>query len=228
MTQSFSNRIFKRVESLWNAYLEHPFVKGIGEGTVDEEKFRHYMKQDYIYLIEYSRIFAIGAAKAHDLKTMTIFADLLYGTMNKEMSLHREYAAKFGISNAELEATKPSAAVTAYTSYMLNKAQNGGVENAIAAVLTCAWSYNFIGKELATWPRALEHDLYGNWVKMYSSDAFSKIAADCIDLIDQIAEDKPEHELQALEDIVVRTSYFEYIFWDMAENTSMWPVDPIV
>ncbi len=108
--------------------MEHPFVKGIGEGNVDEEKFKHYMKQDYIYLIEYSRVFAIGAAKAHNLKTMTMFANLLSGTMNYEMDLHREYAARFGISNEELEATEPSATVTAYTSYMLNKAQNGGVK----------------------------------------------------------------------------------------------------
>lgn len=228
MTQTFSDRIFKRVEPLWNAYLEHPFVKGIGEGTVDEEKFKHYMRQDYIYLIEYSRIFAIGAAKAHNLETMTIFSNLLNGTMNYEMDLHRQYAARFGISNEELEATKPSATVTAYTSYMLNKAQIGGVENAIAAVLTCAWSYNFIGKELATWPQATDHALYGNWVQMYASDDFSQIAADSINLMDEITAGKPEHELQALEDIIVKTSNFEYMFWDMAEDQSMWPVEPVM
>ncbi|TMN21298.1 thiaminase II [Lentibacillus cibarius] len=228
MAQKFSNRIFNRVKPLWHTYLEHPFVKGIGEGTLDVEKFKHYMKQDYIYLVEYSRIFAIGAAKAHNLKTMTTFANLLHGTMNVEMDLHREYASTFGISNDELEATEPSATVTAYTSYMLNKAQSGGVENAIAAVLACAWSYNFIGKELATWPNATEHELYGNWVQMYSSEEFSKLANDCIELINEIAEGKPEHELKELEEIVVKTSYFEYMFWDMAENKSTWPVKSTV
>ncbi|MFD2761459.1 thiaminase II [Lentibacillus juripiscarius] len=228
MEQKFSDRVFERVKPLWNSYLEHPFVKGIGEGNVDEEKFKHYMKQDYIYLIEYSRVFAIGAAKAHNLKTMTMFANLLSGTMNYEMDLHREYAARFGISNEELEATEPSATVTAYTSYMLNKAQNGGVENAIASVLACAWSYNFIGKELATWPGATEHELYGNWVKLYSSEEFTKIAEDCINLINNIAEGKPEHEQKELEEIIVKTSYFEYMFWNMAENKSFWPVEPTV
>ncbi|TRM13085.1 thiaminase II [Lentibacillus cibarius] len=228
MAQKFSDRIFNRVKPLWHTYLEHPFVKGIGEGTLDVEKFKHYMKQDYIYLVEYSRIFAIGAAKAHNLKTMTTFANLLHGTMNIEMDLHREYASTFGISNDELEATEPSATVTAYTSYMLNKAQSGGVENAIAAVLACAWSYNFIGKELATWPNAAEHELYGNWVQMYSSEEFSKLANDCIELINEIAEGKPDHELKELEEIVVKTSYFEYMFWDMAENKSTWPIKSTV
>src|SRR5690625_3091302 len=80
----FSSRVFQQVEPIWESYLDHSFVKGIGEGTVDEAKFIHYMKQDYVYLIEYSRVFAIGAAKATDLEMMTLFANLLHGTMNFE------------------------------------------------------------------------------------------------------------------------------------------------
>ncbi|WP_368652936.1 thiaminase II [Ornithinibacillus sp. 4-3] len=220
----FSERLFNAVEPVWNSYLEHPFVKGIGEGTLDKEKFVHYMKQDYVYLIEYSRVFAIGSTKANDLKTMTIFANLLHGTMNFEMDLHRQYAEKFGITKEELEATEPSATMTSYTSYMLSQAQLGGVENTIAAVLACAWSYNWIGKNLATWPGATTHELYGDWVKTYASDEFTSLAEDCIDLINEHAKDKPEHELKKLEGIFVKTSYFEYMFWDMAENLSMWPV----
>lgn len=220
----FSDRLFKKVEPVWNSYLEHPFVKGIGEGSLDKEKFIHYMKQDYVYLIEYARIFAIGSAKANDLKTMTIFANLLHGTMNFEMDLHRTYAARFGISNEDLENTEPSATMTAYTSYMLSQAQLGGVENTIAAVLACAWSYNWIGKKLAEWPGALEQELYGDWVKTYSSDEFTTIAEDCIGLINDIAKGKTEDELKKLEEIFVKTSYFEYMFWDMAENISRWPV----
>lgn len=220
----FTNHLFNVIEPVWNSYLEHPFVKGIGKGTVDKDKFIHYMKQDYIYLIEYSRVFAIGSAKANDLKTMTIFANLLHGTMNFEMDLHREYAKKFGISNKQLEETEASATMTAYTNYMISQSQLGGVENAIAAVLACAWSYNWIGKKLAEWPGSLEHELYGDWVKMYASDGFTKIAEDCKSLINDITKEKSESELKKLEEIFVKTSYFEYMFWDMAENISMWPV----
>lgn len=219
----FSERLFQTVEPLWRSYLEHPFVKGIGDGTLPKEKFIHYMKQDYVYLIEYCRVFAIGSAKANDLKTMTMFANLLHGTLNFEMDLHRQYARKFGISDEELEATKPSATMTSYTSYMISQAQLGGVENAVAAVLACAWSYNWIGKQLATWPGALEHELYGDWVKTYSSDEFTKLANDCIELINEIAKGKSEQELKRLEDIVVKTSQYEYMFWDMAYNVEMWP-----
>lgn len=227
MTVQFTDRLWHKVKPIWGAYLEHPFVKGIGEGWLDQEKFKHYMKQDYIYLIEYSRVFALGSAKAHNLKTMTTFANLLHGTLNFEMDLHRQYAQKFNISPDELEATEASATMTAYTSYMLNVSQRGGIENVIAAVLACAWSYNYIGKELAQWPGALEHEFYGNWVKTYSSEEFTQLANDCIHLMNELAQGKPEHELAALEEIFLKTSRFEYMFWEMAENIDMWSTDKI-
>ena len=227
MSEQFTDRLWKSVQPIWEAYLEHPFVKGIGDGTLDKEKFKHYMKQDYVYLIEYSRIFAIGSAKSPDLKTMTMFANLLHGTLNMEMELHREYAAMFGITNKELEETEPSATMTAYTSYMLNVSQLGGVENSIAAVLSCAWSYNYIGKKLALLPEALDHEFYGNWVQMYASEEFTQLAENCKKLINDFTKGKSDRELQSLQDIVVKTSKFEYMFWDMAENISMWPTDKI-
>ncbi|WP_029268727.1 thiaminase II [Virgibacillus alimentarius] len=225
MENLFTDRLWNKVEPIWKSYLEHPFVKGLGEGWLDQEKFKHWMKQDYIYLIEYSRLFALGSAKATDLDTMTTFANLLHGTLDMEMDLHRKYASKFGISNEELENTEAAATTTAYTSYMLNVSQRGGIENVVASVLACAWSYNYIGKSLAKLPGALEHEFYGNWVQMYSSDEFTALANDCIDLINTIAKGKPEHELAFIEEIVVKTSYFEYMFWDMAENKEMWPVE---
>jgi len=225
MGDLFTDRLWKQVEPIWNSYLEHPFVKGLGEGWLDQEKFKHWLKQDYVYLIEYSRLFALGSAKASDLDTMTSFAKLLHGTLDMEMDLHREYASRFNISNEELETTEAASTTTAYTSYMLNVSQRGGIENVVASVLACAWSYNYIGKSLAKWPGALDHEFYGNWVQMYSSEGFTTIANDCIDLINRIAKDKPEHELATIEEIVVKTSLFEYMFWDMAEKQEMWPID---
>lgn len=220
----FTNQLWKRVEPIWKSYLEHPFVKGLGEGWLEKDKFKHWMKQDYVYLIEYSRLFALGSAKARDLKTMTTFAKLLYGTLDMEMDLHRQYASRFGITNKELEETEAAATTTSYTSYMLNVSQRGGIENVIASVLACAWSYNYIGRELATWPGATDHEFYGHWVKMYSSDEFTELAEDCKNLINDVAKGKPEHELAEMEEIVVKTSLFEYMFWDMAEKKEDWPV----
>jgi len=225
MTAEFTERIWDRVEPIWQSYLEHPFVKGLGDGSLDREKFKHWLKQDYVYLIEYSRLFALGSAKAEDLPTMMTFAKLLDGTLNMEMELHRQYAGKFGLTATDLEETEAAATTTAYTSYMLNVSQLGGVENVIAAVLACAWSYNFIGLELAKIPGALDHEFYGHWVQMYSSPEFTELSDDCKRQLNELTAGKPERDLAKLEEIIVKTSLFEYMFWDMAENLEEWPID---
>lgn len=223
MTVKFSQRIFNKVQPLWDAYLEHPFVKGIGDGTLAHEKFKHYLEQDYVYLIEYSKLFSLGATQANDLDTKTLFANLLHGTLNFEMDLHRQYAAQFGISAQKLAATQPAATTVAYTSYMLNKAQNG-LPYTLAAVLCCAWSYNYIGLALAQIPGASAHEFYGQWVQTYSSPEFTALAQQCIGLIDEVAGEMPASVQAELEDIVVYTSYFEHMFWDMGETLAMWPI----
>lgn len=220
----FTERLWQRVQPIWDSYLEHPFVKGMGDGTLEKEKFKHWMKQDYIYLIDYARLFAIGATKATDLEMMTTFGNLVSGTLNTEMQLHRQYAAQFGISEQELEATPPASTTLAYTSYMLNLAQRGGVENVIAAVLTCTWSYHYIGEALNQIKGAAEHPFYGEWIKMYSSSEFTAFKDDVIAMMDRVAEGMSEEALDALEEIVVHTSYYEYMFWDMAEYLETWPI----
>lgn len=219
----FTDRLLEKTLPIWRQNHNHPFVKGIGDGTVNQENFRFYMVQDYLYLIDYSKVFAIGAVKADDVKTMGKFAGLLEGTLNTEMALHRKYAERFGISEEELENAKPSPIVLAYTHYMLHVSQKGTLAEVVAAVLPCAWSYWEIGKELNAIPGAADHPLYGDWVRMYSSKEFGELASWCIDLMNEVAEGKPEHELQKLEEIFLNTTRFEYMFWDMANNKQMWP-----
>lgn len=221
----FTERIWQRVEPIWSSYLDHPFVKGLADGTLSKEKFQHWLKQDYVYLIEYAKLMAIGSAKSRDLSMMSTFAHLLHGTLFMEMDLHRKYAASFDISTDELESTDSAATNTAYTSYMLNHAQRGGAEHVVACLLACAWSYNYIGKSLAQMPGARdESNLYHDWVATYSGEEFTELTNEAIRLMDALTEGKPEAELAELEEIIVKTSYYEYMFWDMCENLETWPI----
>ncbi|MED4126616.1 MULTISPECIES: thiaminase II [Shouchella] len=222
---SFTQRIRLRADAVWKASHDHPFVQGIGNGTLPKESFKYYMKQDYKYLIEYSKVMAMGAVLAPDLKTMSGFAAALDETLNTEMELHRTYAERLGVSREELEATVPGPVTLAYSSAMLAEAQKGSLAELIAAILPCAWSYYEIGKALATLPGALDHEYYGEWVRMYSSEDFGSIADWLIDTLDQLAESKSEEELERLEEIFLNTSRYEYMFWDMAYKQESWPVE---
>lgn len=219
----FSERLYEKLQPIWRQNHNHPFVKGMGDGTLEKEKFRFYMIQDYLYLIDYAKLFAIGAMKATDLQTMGKFAGLLDSTLNEEMSLHREYAKKFEISEKELEKAQPSPTTLAYTHYMLHVGQSGTLAELVAALLPCMWSYWEIGKELSEKPGA-SNEFYREWIEMYSSEEFGELATWCINLFDSLTEDKSEAELEKLEEIFLNTTRFEYMFWDMAYNEAMWPI----
>ncbi|RMA94214.1 thiaminase II [Priestia megaterium] len=219
----FSERLYEKLQPIWRQNHNHPFVEGMGDGTLEKEKFRFYMIQDYLYLIDYAKLFAIGAMKATDVQTMGKFAALLDSTLNEEMSLHREYAKKFEISEKELEKAQPSPTTLAYTHYMLHVGQSGTLAELVAALLPCMWSYWEIGKELSEKPGA-NNEFYREWIEMYSSEEFGELATWCINLFDSLTEDKSEAELEKLEDIFLNTTRFEYMFWDMAYNEAMWPI----
>ncbi|AJI20482.1 thiaminase II [Priestia megaterium] len=219
----FSERLYEKLQPIWRQNHNHPFVQGMGDGTLEKEKFRFYMIQDYLYLIDYAKLFAIGAMKATDLQTMGEFAALLDSTLNEEMSLHREYAKKIEISEKELEKAQPSPTTLAYTHYMLHVGQSGTLAELVAALLPCMWSYWEIGKELSEKPGA-NNEFYREWIEMYSSEEFGELATWCINLFDSLTEDKSEAELEKLEEIFLNTTRFEYMFWDMAYNEAMWPI----
>lgn len=220
----FSERMFSKGKNIWEACLEHPFLKELSEGTLDEDKFSFYVKQDYVYLIDYIKLFALGMVKADSLEDMQAFSKCAHTIVNIEMNGHVKFAKKFGISKSELEATKPNSSNLSYTKFMLQVSTEGGLAELVAALLPCMWSYAFIGGTLVKNPKALEHPLYKEWILTYASEEYNTENNWCIELIDRLAEGLPERELQKLEEIFILSSKYEYMFWDACYKKESWVI----
>ena len=104
----FSDELRQTVADMWDREKQHPFVTGIGDGTLEPERFRYYMRQDYVFLIDFCRAISLAVAKAEDVEDMGWFARLLHETLNTEMALHISFCEDFGIGEAELKSTEPS------------------------------------------------------------------------------------------------------------------------
>ena len=91
---SLSDDLRRHAGPVWDRIFSHPFVTGLGDGTLPLESFKFYLVQDYRFLIDYSRVLAVASAKAPDLEGMTRFAGLLHATLAEEMDLHRRYCAR--------------------------------------------------------------------------------------------------------------------------------------
>lgn len=223
MAERFTEYLRRKADPIWQAAHEHPFVRGIGDGTLPVEKFRYYMRQDYAFLIDFSRVFAYGAAVAPDLATMGKFAELLHATVGIEMGLHRRFAAKFGISEAELEATRPAPTCYAYTRHMLGAAQSGDVGSLAAALLPCMWDYAEIGRMLSA-RGAPDHPLYAEWIATYASEEFAALSRWLRELLDRLADGAGADPKARWEELFLTSSRYEFMFWDMAYRGEEWPV----
>ena len=148
----------------------------LGEGTLPLEKFQWYMKQDYLFLIDFSRVIALAVAKAETLEDMGWFARLLHETLNTEMSLHVSFCKDFGITEDELLATRLSPTTLAYTDHMLSNAHSGTIAEIAATLLPCSWGYAEIGQTLETRGKPMNQPLYCRWIEMYSSTEFGELA----------------------------------------------------
>lgn len=212
-----AERLLEATKEIWDAYNDHPFVMGIGDGSLDQEKFRYYMIQDYLYLIDYTKVFAVGAAKAKDLATMGLFAGYSHGIMNGEMDIHKTYMKRLGISLGEAEKTPMALDNRSYTSYMLRVAYEEGQAEVAAAILSCALSYEVIAKRIVEKnPEALTHPFYGEWVSGYASESYHQENVVLVDLMNRLAEDYSDGQIAHLAEIFTACSRYEMAFWDMA------------
>ena len=54
----------------WEAYITHPFVRGLGDGTLESACFEHYLRQDYVFLKHFARAYALAVYKSPTLADM--------------------------------------------------------------------------------------------------------------------------------------------------------------
>ena len=217
------SRMIDATEEIWENCHRHPFVQGIADGSLDHDKFCFYMLQDYVYLFDYARVFAIGVAKAKDPEAMRIFANYVQQIMSGEMDIHRGYMKRLGISLEDAGRTVPSLDNLSYTSYMIRIAYDDGAAEVAAAILSCALSYEAIAERIVaehpgtpTRPGAADHPFYGEWVQGYASPGYHAANRELIDLTERLAEGLSEPQIQHLVDVFVNCSRYELLFWDMA------------
>ena len=151
---------------------------------------------------------------------MAKFSSLADGILNTEMSIHRNYMKKLGITNEEVENTKMSLHNASYTHYMLAVSYAGGVPEIAVSLLSCLWSYELIGKHLYN-KYGIQDNFYADWIRGYISEDYHKLNEWLLALVNKYSENISEKQKEKLIEIFVNTSRYEGLFWDMAYKGEM-------
>jgi thiaminase (transcriptional activator TenA) len=218
---NFTDELYEAARGVWDRQLAHPFVRGIAEGTLEVEVFKRWVLQDYLYLKEFARVFAWAAAKADRLESMSWYAAVLNLTLNTEMELHRQYAARFGLTPADLEREEVWPTTRAYTDFLVRTAADGDMAELVAALLPCAWGYVHIAQEMVKGPPP-QDQRYADWIAQYASPEFAEAAAWLRGEMNRLAEGATAQKRERLKELFVLSSRYEWQFWEMCWRGEEW------
>ncbi len=178
---TISAQLWKANQDLAQACLEHPFVQGIADGTLDPQKFPYFVGQDAFFLKAFARVNSIAAAKAPDWAGFLIFHNLATGVL-QELQLHQSYAEAWKV---DLQSVEPQAATRHYIDFLLATAWGGDIGLTAAAMSPCIRLYAFLGEELAR--NGIPNHQYADWIRTYSSADFQQLAEQLEGLVETYA-----------------------------------------
>jgi len=220
---AFTDELLKAARPLWDAQLAHPFVAGIGAGSLEIARFKRWVRQDYLYLKEYARLFAWAVAKADRLESMGWYANVLHLTLNTEMALHRTYAERFGITAQDLETQPMWPTNRAYTDFLIRTAADGEMLDLLAALLPCAWGYVYVARHLAK-NRPPADQRYADWIAQYVSSDFVQAAEWLKGELNRLIKGGTQDRRRRVMDLFLLSSRYEWLFWEMCWKGEEWPV----
>src|SRR5688572_18481435 len=154
-SMGFFERLKRAASAEWRAYTEHPFTNGLADGSLAEAAFRHYLIQDYLFLIEFARAYALSVYKSPTLADMREAAAAMSAILDVEMNLHVKLSARWGLAPGDLEQAAPAVEMLAYTRYVLDTGMRGDLLALHVALAPCVIGYAEIGTRLAVVSGAL-------------------------------------------------------------------------
>ena len=226
LTISSSDAFRQESTSIWAALHAHPFITELAEGSLPLDKFRFFLEQDILYLEEYARCLAMGAAKSRNEAELQYFASDLTKVIEAEIPNNRallDQVIELGADDRGGSLGKAPANV-AYTSYMHSLAMRGGPLEILASLLPCSWSYAEIALALKD-RTELTHPVYGGWIAYFSEPEYLEVVAGMRRDFDTLVAEEATNETRRREvaEIFATSSRLERSFWEMAYTLEQWP-----
>ena len=215
--ESFFERLKGAAAAEWRAYVEHPFTGAMADASLPQPAFRHYLVQDYLFLIEFARAYALAVYKAPQLADMREAAAGLSAILDVEMNLHVKLCAGWGLSPADLERAVPAAETLAYTRYVLDTGMRGDLLALKVALAPCVIGYAEIATRLAAAAQAgAAANPYRVWIDEYAGAAYQEVAAKARADLDRLAQRylTPAREAELVA-IFAEATRLEADFWEM-------------
>lgn len=212
--------LFERLKNdnleIWTRYVKHDFVCQLDAGELPEVCFRHYLGQDYLFLIHFARAYALAAYKSETLTDIRQAVGGLSAIVDIELDLHVKFCASWGLGETDMVALPESVETMAYTRFVLEKGLAGDLLDLHVALAPCIIGYAEIGRALT--PSNVSNP-YAAWIDMYASEEYQSIATSEIKQLDRLFGLRAgEGRFGVLSKTFAQATQLEAAFWQMGLN----------
>jgi thiaminase/transcriptional activator TenA len=184
------SRLRKESGEEWHAYVTHRFVRGLADGTLPHDEYVAWMVQDYLYLIHYTRAYALLVYKSETVAQMRRAAGIVSGLLNSEMALHRQQLEAAGISEDALGQAQECIETLAYGRYLLDRAQTGDVLDLVVTMSPCLAGYGEIGLRLLGDPDTVRsNNPYLAWIETYGGGEYQALVQEGLAHMEELSRD---------------------------------------
>lgn len=212
------DRLKSECPSDWSSYVDHAFVRRLGDATLPEPAFRTYLVQDYLFLIQFARAYALAAYKSRTLADMRAAHAGVAAILDVEMDLHVRLCGRWGLTPQQLEAAPELQATVAYTRFVLDCGMSGDLLDLHVALVPCVLGYAEIAKHLVAGIKTpLTNHPYREWIGEYAGEAYQAVAQNSREQLARLAAKSMTAErFPELCGIFAKASRLEADFWQMA------------
>jgi thiaminase/transcriptional activator TenA len=214
----FTDQLWQQITPLYETILSHGFVQELAAGTLPTTKFQYYIRQDALYLTDFSRALAQLAVKATQPADILQFTEFAANAIRVERILHETYFTRYGIQPA----TQKEPACFAYTNFLLATTATQSLAVGAVAVLPCFWIYREVGKFI--YEQASPQNPYQAWIDTYAGNDFDQVVSQMLTLTNQLAESASPTELDQMKAAFIQSSRLEWYFWNDAYRLADWLV----
>ncbi len=158
----------------WAAATQHPFCDALADGSLDLDKMRGYLVQDYQFIDGFVRLLASAIAHAPTLADSVPAAQFLAIITGPENTYFLRSFEALGVEDTEWQNADLKPATKGFQALMAQAATSGKYEEMLAVLVVAEWVY----LSWATPVNPPKDDLpfyFAEWITLHAGDGFEGV-----------------------------------------------------
>lgn len=216
--ENWYQEIREASQNILEKIYHHPFVMELMAGTLSQEVFVHYIRQDAYYLSIYKKVLAEIGIRCHETADTDFFLQSATGIIAVEHELHQYF-----LSSAKGDfCVSPTTEL--YTSYLSRMVHTESLEVALAAVLPCFTVYKDVGDYILKHQSNSTNNPYQSWIQTYGGEDFALAVEKAVTIAEKYAQKTDAETLQRMSEAYITAAKMEWMFWDSAYHKETWKI----